>query len=124
MPALTGLLDRLEKGGFVTRSRCEKDGRVGYVDLTTKAENVLHRIDGPLTDLYKECLGHLSRAELEQLASPQGSRMSAATVLVLNATGKAGRNVCRALIEAGFDVHGNTRSSTGLLESMGVKPVV
>lgn len=30
-------------------------------------------------------------------------------VLVLNATGKAGRGVCRALVEAGFDVYGTTR---------------
>jgi MarR family transcriptional regulator, 2-MHQ and catechol-resistance regulon repressor len=69
VPAMTGLLDRLEKDGFVTRTRCEKDGRVVHVDLTTKAKTVLQKIDGPLTDLYKECLGHLSRAELEQLSS-------------------------------------------------------
>ncbi len=69
VPAMTRLLDRLEKDGFVARTRCEKDGRVVYVDLTTKARNVLQKIDGPLTDLYRECLGHLSRAELEQLSS-------------------------------------------------------
>ena len=69
VPAMTGLLDRLEKDGFVTRTRCEKDGRVVHVDLTTKAKTVLQKIDGPLTDLYEECLGHLSRAELEQLSS-------------------------------------------------------
>lgn len=69
VPAMTGLLDRLQKDGFVTRTRCEKDGRVIYVDLTTKARNVLQKIDGPLTDLYHECLGHLSRSELEQLSS-------------------------------------------------------
>lgn len=68
VPAMTGILDRLEKDGFVTRTRCEKDGRVVHVDLTTKARNVLRKIDGPLTDLYRECLGHLSRAELEQLS--------------------------------------------------------
>jgi DNA-binding MarR family transcriptional regulator len=69
VPAMTGLLDRLEKDGFVTRTRCEKDGRVVHVDLTTKAKTVLQKIDGPLTDLYEECLGHLSRAELEQLSA-------------------------------------------------------
>ena len=31
VPAMTGLLDRLEKDGFVTRTRCEKDGRVVHV---------------------------------------------------------------------------------------------
>jgi DNA-binding MarR family transcriptional regulator len=63
------LLDRLQKDGFVTRTRCEKDGRVTYVDLTTKAKNLLRKIDGPLTELYSECLGHLSQAELEQLSA-------------------------------------------------------
>jgi uncharacterized protein YbjT (DUF2867 family) len=50
--------------------------------------------------------------------------MSADKVLVLNATGKVGRNVCRALLEAGFDVYGTTRSANGPLVGWGVKPVV
>ena len=50
--------------------------------------------------------------------------MSADKVLVLNATGKVGRNVCRALLEAGSDVYGTTRSSNSPLTSQGVKPVV
>jgi uncharacterized protein YbjT (DUF2867 family) len=50
--------------------------------------------------------------------------MPAEHVLVLNATGKAGRNVCRALVEAGFEVYGTTRSPNSPLASQGVKPVV
>ena len=50
--------------------------------------------------------------------------MSADKVLVLNATGKVGRNVCRARLEAGSDVYGTTRSSNSPLTSQGVKPVV
>jgi len=50
--------------------------------------------------------------------------MPAEKVLVLNATGKVGRNVCRALREAGFDVHGTTRSANSPLTSQGLKPVV
>ncbi len=68
VPAMTGLLDRLEKDGYVTRTRCEKDGRVVYVDLTAKAKSVLELIDAPLSDLYRECLGHLTRAELVELS--------------------------------------------------------
>ena len=45
-------------------------------------------------------------------------------VLVLNATGKVGRNVCRALLEAGFAVYGTTRSANSALASQGVTPVV
>ena len=69
VPAMTGLLDRLEKEGLVTRTRCEQDGRVVHVDLTTKAKTLLQKIDGPLQDLYEQCLGHLSRTELEQLSA-------------------------------------------------------
>ncbi|NBW96050.1 MAG: MarR family transcriptional regulator [Planctomycetia bacterium] len=68
VPAMTGLLDRLEKDGLVTRTRCENDRRVVHVDLTTKARTLLQKIDGPLTNLYQECLGHLGKAELEQLS--------------------------------------------------------
>ena len=68
VPAMTGLLDRLEKDDLVTRTRCEQDGRVVYVDLTPKARATLGQIDAPLTELYRECLGHLSPAELEQLS--------------------------------------------------------
>lgn len=50
--------------------------------------------------------------------------MSAEKILVLNATGKVGRNVCRALLEAGYDVSGTTRSAQGPLAGMGVNPVV
>ena len=49
--------------------------------------------------------------------------MSAEKVLVLNATGKVGRNVCRALLEAGFEVHGTTRSAGKPLAS-GAQAVV
>ena len=50
--------------------------------------------------------------------------MSDEKVLVLNATGKVGRNTCRALKEAGFDVYGTTRSNTAELIALGVNPVI
>ena len=50
--------------------------------------------------------------------------MSADKVLILNATGKVGRNVCRALVEAGFEVSGTTRSANNRLAGQGVQPVV
>src|SRR5947209_13277905 len=34
VPGITGLIDRLQKAGFVSRLRCEKDRRVIYVTLT------------------------------------------------------------------------------------------
>ena len=50
--------------------------------------------------------------------------MTAEKVLVLNATGKVGRNVCRALKEAGFEVFGTSRSPNNKLAEWGVQAVV
>jgi len=45
-------------------------------------------------------------------------------VLVLCATGKVGRHVCLALVQAGFDVYGTTRSGSDDLSSIGATPVI
>lgn len=45
-------------------------------------------------------------------------------VLVLNSTGKVGRNTCRALKEAGFEVYGTTRSRTHDVSKWGITPVI
>ncbi len=50
--------------------------------------------------------------------------MSPEKILVINATGKVGRHVCRALLEAGYEVYGTTRSIQSTLADRGVKPVV
>lgn len=50
--------------------------------------------------------------------------MSLNKVLVLCATGKAGRNVCRALKDAGFQVYGTTRAKTKKFSDHGVIPVL
>jgi uncharacterized protein YbjT (DUF2867 family) len=49
--------------------------------------------------------------------------MAGGSILVLNATGKVGRNACRALLEAGFEVHGTTRSKGEALAASGVRPI-
>lgn len=68
VPAITGLIDRLQKQGLVERRRCEEDRRVVYVEITPAALELLQRIDQPLADLHKELLGHLSRQELKDLS--------------------------------------------------------
>lgn len=47
-------------------------------------------------------------------------------VLVLNATGKTGRNVARALVDEGFTVYGTTRSAekAAALKAAGIQPVI
>jgi DNA-binding MarR family transcriptional regulator len=67
VPGITGLIDRLEQGGFVNRLRCEKDRRVIYVALTEKGTTTLADLDEPLIALHRKLLGHLSHAELKEL---------------------------------------------------------
>lgn len=58
------------------------------------------------------------------IARLKGQDMTGEKILVLNATGKVGRNTCRALIEAGFDVFGTSRSNSDELTKLGVHPVI
>src|SRR5947199_7711173 len=59
VPGITGLVDRLERAGFVRRERCETDRRVIYVALTERGKKVLADLDGPLLALHRQLLGHL-----------------------------------------------------------------
>jgi DNA-binding MarR family transcriptional regulator len=68
VPAMTGLIDRLENQGFVERRRCEDDRRVVYIKITEKAAELLERMDKPLAALHRELMGHMTKAELRQLS--------------------------------------------------------
>ena len=68
VPAITGLIDRLEKQELVVRQRCQDDRRVVYVAITRKAIDLLKRIDKPLDELQKQLVGHLAASELSTLS--------------------------------------------------------
>src|SRR5580704_13613026 len=67
VPGITGLIDRLERAGFVNRLRCAKDRRVIYLALTDQGTRTLADLDEPLIALHRKLLGHLSQAELKEL---------------------------------------------------------
>lgn len=67
VPGITGLIDRLEKAGFVQRERCREDRRVVRVALTEKGRKTLAELDLPLEELHQRLIGHLSQAELKEL---------------------------------------------------------
>src|SRR5947209_1623284 len=67
VPGITGLIDRLEQGGFVNRVRCAKDRRVIYVALADHGTEVLAELDKPLLALHRKLLGHLGQAQLKEL---------------------------------------------------------
>ena len=68
VPAMTGLVDRLESQGMVKRQRSTEDRRVVYVEITKQATNLLNKMEGPLEELHQRLIGHLSRTELKQLS--------------------------------------------------------
>lgn len=67
VPGITGLIDRLQKRGWVRREPCTEDRRVTYVRITDAALGLLARIDEPIMRLHKEVAGGLTRAELREL---------------------------------------------------------
>ena len=80
VPAITGLIDRLEKQELARRERCTEDRRVVYVEITQKALDLLDEMDEPVHQLHRQLIGHLTRSELKELnrllekarAIPQG----------------------------------------------------
>lgn len=68
VPAITGLIDRLERQELVSRERCVEDRRVVYIDITKKALGLLKKMDEPVNDLHKQLMGHLNRRELKELS--------------------------------------------------------
>ncbi len=68
VPAMTGLLDRLEKQDLIKRERCTEDRRVVYVELTDSATDLLKRMDRPVSELHKQMIGHLKQTELKDLS--------------------------------------------------------
>ena len=68
VPAITGLIDRLEKQELVKRQRCMQDRRVVYVEITARAEALLKKMDKPVSELHKSLIGHLNRRELKELS--------------------------------------------------------
>jgi DNA-binding MarR family transcriptional regulator len=68
VPAITGLIDRLEAQALVLRDRCIEDRRIVYITLTDKARKLLAQIDEPVMNLHRELVGHLNQAELRELS--------------------------------------------------------
>jgi DNA-binding MarR family transcriptional regulator len=67
VPGITGLIDRLERAGFVHRVRCATDRRVIHVALADRGTEALAAVDEPLAALHRKLLGHLSQAEVKEL---------------------------------------------------------
>ena len=66
-PDVTRLLDRMMRGGLVTRTRLEADRRVVMVELTERGERVLEGVRPHFREFHRERLAHMSSDELDLL---------------------------------------------------------
>lgn len=67
VPAITSLVDKLEKQAWVERHRCDQDRRVWYVSLTAKGRRRLKQVDAPLEELYRDLCAGLAKKDCQQL---------------------------------------------------------
>ena len=68
VPAITGLIDRLEAMELTTRDRSTDDRRVVFVAISPKGLDKVNAMDAPLAALHKQMIGHLRVAELAELS--------------------------------------------------------
>lgn len=66
-PDITRLLDRVEKLGWIERSRSTKDRRVVLAKISKKGLELLKDIDGPLTEFNQKSTAHLPEKRLREL---------------------------------------------------------
>lgn len=66
-PDVTRLLDRLETDRLVERVRSDEDRRVVRITITAAGLALLKELDEPMRRLHRESLGHLARAEINEL---------------------------------------------------------
>ncbi len=66
-PDITRLLDRLEKRNLISRCRETKDRRMVMAGITPEGLKLLSRLDEPIEEAHRRCLGHLGRERLRAL---------------------------------------------------------
>lgn len=69
LPSLTGIVDRMEEHGLVTRERDEHDRRVVVVHLAEKGRETLQELEQARRDLLRDVFHAMSAAELRSCLS-------------------------------------------------------
>lgn len=64
---VTGIIDRMEREGLVTRERSKEDRRVVYIRLTTKGKKLAEEIPVEPMEIFRGALESLSAAEVRDL---------------------------------------------------------
>ena len=64
---ITGVVDRMERNGLVTRERSQDDRRVVLISLTPSALELLAALDGPIAEAHEQQFQNLTAEEVVQL---------------------------------------------------------
>jgi DNA-binding MarR family transcriptional regulator len=66
-PDMTRLLDRMEKGGLITRARQKDDRRVVNTQITEVGLGLLKKLDQPMRELHRNQFRHMAAAQMKTL---------------------------------------------------------
>ncbi len=66
-PDMTRLLDRMEKGGLITRARQKDDRRVVKTQITEAGLGLLQKLDQPMRELHKKQFHHMPAVQVKTL---------------------------------------------------------
>jgi DNA-binding MarR family transcriptional regulator len=69
---VTGIIDRMEREGLVTRERSKEDRRVVYIKLTTKGKRLAEDIPVEPMEIFRGALSSLSQTETRELVKILG----------------------------------------------------
>jgi DNA-binding MarR family transcriptional regulator len=72
VPDTTRLLDRLEEAGLVDRVRDRADRRFVTARITSTGRAKLAALDGPVSEMHEQLLGHMDDDELHRLSGLLG----------------------------------------------------
>jgi DNA-binding MarR family transcriptional regulator len=64
---MTRLLDRMEKGGLITRARQKDDRRVVNTQITEEGLGLLRKLDQPMRELHRNQFQHMAAAQMKTL---------------------------------------------------------
>lgn len=67
VPAVTSLVDQLEKHDLVVRRRCQRDRRVVYIAITEEGRRLCEELRDPLDQLEMRLMGKMTQKDLKSL---------------------------------------------------------
>jgi MarR family transcriptional regulator, 2-MHQ and catechol-resistance regulon repressor len=64
-PAVTSLVDRLEKNGLIKRVDCPKDRRISFLQIQPKGKKIVEEMQGKILNLFRDAAKKFTGEERE-----------------------------------------------------------